>query len=378
MNFEKLPNIGDCKDLKGKRVMVRMSFDVPIKDEKIADDSRIKAGLPTIEFLRSQGAKVIIIGHIGREKSESLSIVAEYLEKHFPVVFVKNIMGGGAVSAVENMAEGDVVLFENLRQNDGETNNDVQFAQHLAHFADIYVNDDFPVAHRSHASVVGIPKYIPGYFGFRFVEEVSQLSKAFNPAHPFVFILGGAKVETKSPLLKKFISKADTVFVGGVLANDFFKVMGHEIGKSVTSSTEVTLDVTKYKNIMLPSDVMILRNEKKYAVSLGEVGPEDAIFDVGPETVKVLNEKIKTASFVLWNGPLGYCEKDFCDGTLSVAKALSESSAESIFGGGDTIAAVSDDVSDKFTFVSMAGGAMLDFLANETLPALEAVFLNAR
>lgn len=376
--FDTLPTIHDIPNLKGKRVIVRMSLNVPVQNMKIVDDSRIVAGLPTIEFLRNAGARVIIIGHIGREKNDTLLHVSRYMEQFFSLTFVENIMSTGVYNIVDEMKDGDVIMFENLRRHDGEVNNDDAFAQHLAHLGDVYINDAFPVAHRAHASVVGIPKHIPGYLGIRFMEELQQLSKAFNPEHPFLFILGGAKVETKAPLLNKFITKTDQMIIGGVLANDFFKAQGHEIGQSVTSKEAAPLSLLKKGTVILPTDVHVLRDTRAQIIPLENVKKEDFIYDMGTATLDAIIGYVKKARFVLWNGPVGYCEKGFCNGTEVIAKALCESDAEVIVGGGDTLAAIPKEYLRQFSFTSMAGGAMLDFLAKETLPALEAIFLFQR
>lgn len=373
MDIQDLPSVEDMGDVKGKKVLLRLSLNVPIKNRKIVDDFRIEAGLRTVEYLRERGAKVIIISHIGREAAESLIYVADYIEQSIPLTFVENIMIQETVNVVDEMKDGDVVMFENLRRYSGEVNNDPAFAEHLAHFADYFVNDAFSVGHREHASIVGIPKYLPTYFGLQFVDEVKYLSRAFDPEHPFVFILGGAKVETKKPLLLKFLGEADTIFIGGVLANDFFKVKGYSVGDSVVSAEKAPAVIADRDDVMLPSDVTVLRKGEKVEVKPDEVKDKDLIYDVGSVAIEELCAKIKEAKFVLWNGPLGYCEKGFCKGTEEVAKVIASSDVESILGGGDTLAAIDDSLYDDFSFVSTAGGAMLEFLADETLPAIQAV-----
>lgn len=368
-----MKTLRDIGDLNGKKVIARLGLNVPIENGQIIDDYRIQKMLPTLKFLTDGGARVIVVAHIGRDKKETLKPVAEYLGHTFNVTFVSDIMSQQARDAVESSAPGDVVFFENLRRWDGEANNDPTFVEHLASFADVYVNDAFPVAHRSHASITGLPTKLPAYAGMQFEQEVTHLEKAFDPNHPFVFILGGAKVETKLPLLQSILPKADTVFVGGVLANDFFKAQGKPIGKSIVSDTVAPLDMMDNRAFTLPHDVVVLRNGEHVVTNVDAVEASDQIFDAGPESIQQLAEAIRDARLVVWNGPVGLCEKGFCDGTIRIAQALARSEACTIAGGGDSLAAIPDDLQDQFDFVSTGGGAMLDFLSDGTLPAIEAL-----
>ena len=363
--------------LSGVKVLVRVDFNVPIKQGRVADDHRIRASLPTIDFLRSRGAKVILASHLEANDGSNLSLepVAEHLKSlGLPVIFVSNLRAAYDLSENE-LSLSQCMLLQNLRMDPGEKANDQSFAKQLASLADIFVNDAFSVSHRAHASVVSVPKYLPSYAGLQFQSEVSNLAKAFEPSHPFLFILGGAKFETKLPLLTKFMQTADTIFVGGALANDFFRAKGYETGDSLLSKE--TPDLAAFlgnAKLMLPQDVTLSDQSVKSpaAVSVGE-----RILDAGPETVASLAEKIASAHFILWNGPLGLYEKGFKQPTLSLAKQIGEATGRgvtTILGGGDTLAAVSElGVQDQFTFISMAGGAMLDFLAQGTLPGLEAL-----
>lgn len=365
-----MKTIRDIPKLQGKHVLLRMPLNVPVDASgNITDDFRIQKALPTIEFLRQKGAKIIVLSHIGREPEETLRGVAAYLNTKFPLTFIEDIMSEEAKEKVAGMAEGDVIIFENLRRWPGETANDPDFAKHLASFGDLYIDDDFPAAHRAHASITGIAEHLPSYAGFQFTTEVEQLSKVFNPEHPFLFILGGAKVETKLPLLEKITKQADTVFVGGVLANDFLKAKGINVGKSVTSKESVPADLLHSESLFLPADLR-LKDGGQNAVGLDEVGEEDMIYDIGPKSVEMILEKIKDAKLILWNGPLGFCEKGFCKSTEEVARAVAESEGYSIIGGGDTIAALPSAM-EEIDFISTGGGAMLDFLANQTLPGIE-------
>ena len=363
--------------LSGVKVLVRVDFNVPINQGRVVDDHRIRASLPTIDFLRSRGAKVILASHLEANDGSNLSLepVAEHLKSlGLPVIFVSNLRAAYDLSENE-LSLSQCMLLQNLRMDPGEKANDQSFAKQLASLADIFVNDAFSVSHRAHASVVSVPKYLPSYAGLQFQSEVSNLAKAFEPSHPFLFILGGAKFETKLPLLTKFMQTADTVFVGGALANDFFRAKGYETGDSLLSKE--TPDLAAFlgnAKLMLPQDVTLSDQSVKSpaAVSVGE-----RILDAGPETVASLAEKIASAHFILWNGPLGLYEKGFKQPTLSLAKQIGEATGRgvtTILGGGDTLAAVSElGVQDQFTFISMAGGAMLDFLAQGTLPGLEAL-----
>ena len=366
-----MKNLIDIEYLKDVRALVRVDFNVPIAKGKVVNDYRIRMALPTINFLREKGAKVILMSHLEVVKGEdnTLEPVAAVLNKlGVPVTFVKNIKD--ALSAITKMKAGTCILLENLRQFDGEKANDPKFAAELASLGDFYVNDAFSVCHREHASVVGVPKLLPHYVGLQVQNEIKNLSKAFHPVHPFLFILGGAKLE-------RFIGIADNVFVGGALSNDFFKAQGFEVGKSLVSDSELHLE--KYlsnSKLMLPVDVV---NEAKEVKSADALTSTDKIMDAGPKTVELLRAKINAASFILWNGPLGLYENGYQGATLELAKMIagrygSFSDFTSIIGGGDTLAAIATlGIEDKFTFVSTAGGAMLDFLANGSLPGIDAL-----
>ncbi len=355
-----LPSIRKA-NFDGKRVILRVGFDVPIQKGKVTEDFRIKKTLPTIRFLQSKNAKTIILSHLG-EKRESLRPVANYLKKHLKKFkFIPGIFSVSAKKEISRMKEGDIVMLENLRMDKGEEKNDETFAKKLADFGDIYVNEAFSVSHRNHASITGIPKYLPSYAGLLFESEVENLSRAFRPKHPFLFILGGVKFESKLGVLKRFIKIADKIFIGGALANVFFRLKGIDIGESLFDEK---VSVKKYLDnpkIVLPVDF------KKN---------NGAILDIGPKTIEELINLVRRAKFILWNGPLGNFEiKNFAKGTESVAKAIAGSNAVSVIGGGDTVAAV---VKMKLTFIqksfiSTGGGAMLEFLAKGTLPGIEAL-----
>lgn len=372
-----MKTLKDIEVFEGVRVLVRVDFNVPIKNGVVVDDFRIRSAFPTIDFLRDKGAKVILIGHLEANlpSENTFKPVAEHMNKlGKKVIFVSNPRNASAI--IENeMKNGDCILLENLRHDEGEKKNDPAFAKALASLADIYVNDAFSVSHRPHASVVGVPALMPSYAGFQLEKEVSNLSKAFSPAHPFLFILGGAKFETKLPLLEKFMKTADSVFVGGALATDFFKEKGYEVGTSLVSKGD--FDLGKYagdSKLILPVDITTHEGVEK---SPDALLPTDNSMDCGKKTVALLQEKVNEAKFILWNGPLGIYEKGYKASTLALAKMIANrfgTGVESLVGGGDTLAAIAENHDeDKFTFVSTAGGAMLDFLANGTLPGIEAL-----
>jgi len=369
--------IEQIENLRGVKVLLRADFNVPIKNGMVVDDYRIRAALPTLRYLREHGAKVIIVSHLEVNSGEesSLKPVAEVLNKIIGGIHFIEDYGTVRDYIDSKLGAGECVLLENLRHHEGEKKNDRKFAKELAGMAQIYVNDAFPVCHREHASIVGVPKYIPGYVGFQVRNEIDNLSKAFSPNHPFLFILGGAKFETKVPLLKKFIKIADSVFVGGALANDFYKCMGLEIGQSTFSTAKINChEYAVNPKVFIPVDVVIQDGTAKTPDSLGK---NDRIMDAGPATTILLKEKISTANFILWNGPLGLYEDGYRGPTLELAKMIGEATlrgATTIVGGGDTVASISAlGIEEHYTFISTAGGAMLDFLAKGTLPGLEAI-----
>jgi 3-phosphoglycerate kinase len=259
--MKSIPTIKEIKNLKGKRVVLRLDFNVPIKNGKITETMRIDRAMPTLQYLVSKKAKVIILSHVGKDASLSLKPVVRYLNKTMNVGFVPDFRTEQARMVVDNLPDGGVVVFENLRLDDRELSNDNAFAKYLASFGDVYVNDAFAVSHRAHASVVGITKHLPSYSGFLIADEIKNLSIALSPKHPFLFVLGGAKFETKMPLLKKFLKIADKVFVGGILANDFLQDVGFEVGKSVVDPRVAKLTpLLKKGNIILPTDVVVRNN----------------------------------------------------------------------------------------------------------------------
>ncbi len=365
----------DLPNVKGVPILVRLDLNVPVQDGKVADDYRIRKALPTVNFLKSKGAKVVLLSHIEGDV-KSLRPVFERLEKDLPISFCDDVLLRGS-EYVATMAAGDVLLCENLRMYEGEKNNDQDFAKKLASLGKIYVNEAFSVSHRAHASIVGVPRILPSFLGLQFEEEIKNLSLCFEPKHPFVFILGGAKFDTKMPLVEKFLNIADVLIVAGALANDIFKARGLQIGKSLFSDSKLNLaNHISNPKIITPTDVVVLAADGARVIkNLEEIKPEDKICDAGPQSIKLFKTIIAQARTVLWNGPLGEYEHGFKEPTLKIAESIAGTSdAFSVVGGGDTVAAISElGMEQRFSFVSTGGGAMLDFLANETLPGIEAL-----
>lgn len=369
-----MKSIKDLKNLSGKKIVLRADFNVPIKNGVVLDDFRIKKVIPTILFLQKKGAKVIIISHLGESGADSLLPVATRLKKYIKDInFIQTPIFSNETQKILNLLKDkDIVLLENLRRETGEKKNSPSFARALSRYGDIYVNDAFSVSHREHASIVGITKYLPGYAGLQFIREVENLSKVFNPSHPFLFILGGAKFETKIPLIKKFLRQADHIFIAGAIANDFFKAKGYEVGTSLVSDANFQITpLLKAKNLILPIDVEVTKNFKNRTTWPTDVMSDESIVDIGPQSVLALKDLINKSEFILWNGPLGKYEDGFGEATEEILKIISRSKAYSVIGGGDTTALISKlKIEDKIGFVSTGGGATLDFLSKGTLPGI--------
>ncbi len=363
------------KNIKGQRVLLRVDFNVPLKNGRVEDDFRIQKALPTIKFLQKKGAKLILITHLGKG-GETLAPVAKVLNKYVKAQFIPEIIGLKVTKAVSEMNNSEVILLENLRNNKGEKESSLVFAKELAKLGDIYVNEAFPVSHRTDASIVLLPKLMPAYAGLQLEEEVRNLSHAFEkPKHPFLFILGGAKFSTKMPLIKKYLKLADYVFIGGALANDFLKAKGYEVGQSLVSDANFGIKaLLKNKKLIIPADVIVESGNTFFNKNVNQIKKNEIILDCGSQSVKNLAPLIKKAKLVLWNGPLGKYEAGGAKATKEILKLVAQSKAESIIGGGDTVALISEmKMEKKFSFVSTGGGATLDFLANGTLPGIKAL-----
>lgn len=358
----------------GVTVLLRSSLNVPIEGGQVRESFRLDRALQTIEFLTHQGAKVVLISHINGEKTASLRPVFEYLKKKIALTFVDDIVGDAARAAVKALRAGQVLMLENVRRDAGEESNDEHFARRLASLGEVFVNDDFAAAHRKHASIVGVPKLLPSYAGLQFMAEVEGLTPALSPKSPSLAIIGGAKFVTKEPLIRELLNRYDQVVIVGALANDFFKAQGHEVGRSLVSSSPHIVDLLKNSKVILPTDVTVEGTDGVAVKALADVLPTDTIYDLGPETLARLEPLITKAKTIVWNGPTGKYEKGFTQMTEKVAEAIAASSGHSMVGGGDTIASIQRlNIEKHFTFVSTAGGAMLDFLADNTLPGIEAL-----
>ena len=398
-------SVDDLKDLKGKRVLVRCDFNVPLKDGKITDETRIVAALPTIQKLVGEGAKVLLCSHLGKVKNgpnegESLAPVAVRLEEKLgkKVVFVAdyNVTGEAATKAVEAMADGDVVLLQNTRfRGKEETKNGEEFSKELADLADDYVCDAFGSSHRAHASVEGVTKFITAKggtnaVGYLMQKEIDFLGNAVeNPVRPFVAILGGAKVADKLNVISNLLEKCDTLIIGGGMAFTFLKAQGKEVGNSLVDDTkleycrEMMEKAEKLgKKLLLPVDAAVAAafpnpidapiDAKN--VSVDEIPADMMGLDIGTESAKLYAEAAKTAKTVVWNGPMGVFENPtLAAGTIAVAKALAETEATTIIGGGDSAAAVNQlGFADKMSHISTGGGASLEFLEGKELPGVAA------
>jgi len=378
-------------DPKGKRVLVRVDFNVPIKDGAVGDDTRIRAALPTLEYLLERGAAVILCSHLGRPKDGpdpkySLKPVAAHLGKLTgkPVAFAEDCIGPAAEKAAKALEPGEILLLENTRFHPEEEKNNPEMAKQLAALADIYVNDAFGSAHRAHASTQGVAKYLPAVAGFLMEKEIQYLGAAVaDPAKPFVAILGGAKIGDKIGVIENLLARADTILIGGGMANTFFKAQGYPLADSLVEDevleTARELLVEGGQHLRLPVDVVIAdKFEAIAAHKTMPTGPIPAgwrILDIGPETVAGYARVIKAARTVVWNGPMGVFEfPEFAKGTFGVAKAVAESGAVSIIGGGESVAAIQQSgLADKITHISTGGGASLEMLEGLTLPGVAAL-----
>lgn len=370
-----MQKLSDLKqaDLVGKYVLLRGSLNVPLQNAQVFDDYRLEQLLPTINFLKNADAKIILIGHLGRELTDSLRPVYEHLAKQMPVIWGGRVDSPEFSEARADLKNGEVLLAENLRQDEREVENHLGLSEVLATLGDLYVNDAFADSHREHASIYGVAKLLPAYAGLAFEEEVEELSKALKPTSPSLFILGGAKFETKMPLLEKYLDLYDQVFVGGALLNDILLAEGNEVGKSLVSDVSLAGAAWLQNPKLIKAIDVVVRSDSGERICLvGEVQADEMIIDMGPETVAALAPVIASAETVLWNGPLGLYESGAEGSTHKVAEMLANSKAFSVVGGGDTVAAISDlGVADKLSFVSTAGGAMLTFLEKGTLPGVE-------
>jgi phosphoglycerate kinase len=378
-------------DVKGKRVLVRVDYNVPIKEGKVGDDTRIRAAMPTLNYLLEHGAAVILCSHLGRPKGGpdpkySLKPVAEYLSQLSgkPVAFAEDCVGPAAEAAAKALKPGDILLLENTRFHPEEEKNDLELAKKMAALADVYVNDAFGSAHRAHSSTEGVARFLPAVAGFLMEEEIKYLGQAIaNPKKPFVAILGGAKISDKIGVIRNLLTKADQVLIGGGMANTFFKAQGYPVADSLVEDealeTARELLQSGGTRLRLPVDMVVADKFEAEAASktmpTGPVPDGWRIMDVGPQTVAAYAKTIANAGTVVWNGPMGVFEfPKFAQGTFGVAKAVAESKAISIIGGGDSVAAVTAaGLADRITHISTGGGASLEMLEGLVLPGLAAL-----
>jgi len=375
-------------DVKGKRVIVRTMLNAPIKAGQVNDAMRLKAAKPTIEYLLDHGARIILISHHSHD-GQSLEPVADALSKilHHDVKFIPSTIGAAAERAVKALKPLDILLLENLRFHPEEEANDIEFAKTLASYGDIFVEDDFTTCHRAHASLVGIPKYLPAVAGFGVEREVTTITNVLeNPSRPLIAVTGGAKLSTKIPILSFLLAKVDAVFVGGAMANTFLAATGKSVGKSLVESDQIELSKSiianakkDNKKLFLPLDVVVTTSidtpTDVRTVDINDVGNEDIIVDLGPNTIAQLDQVITDNCTIIWNGPAGIFEtKEFAAGTKALADKIILSDSYSLVGGGDTCDFVNNSgLSDKFSFVSTGGGASLELMSGNSLPGVEAL-----
>ena len=384
--------VKDLKALKGKVVLLRVDFNVPQDDNgNITDATRIYNEIPTINYLSEQGAKIVIISHLGRpegfEIRKSLWPVALFLTQHLKcnVSFCNTVLGDEAKERIKALKEGNVLLLENIRFYEGETTCDKKFSKQLASLGDFFVDDAFGVAHRENASNYGIARLLPNAIGLLMEKEVENLTKVIaEPKRPFVAVVGGAKVKSKVKILEKFIEKADVILIGGAMAYTFLKAKGEDIGTSVYYP-ESEIDALRIiesaeragKKLLLPVDHQVVReSDKRKKPFVTEYMSGDMVgYDIGPKTMKLYEKEISKAGQIFWNGPMGLFEKkEFSQGTQAIANAIASSKGYSIVGGGDTVSALNhSQVANKINFISTGGGASLEFLEKGSLPALEVI-----
>ena len=389
MMFEK-KTVRDI-DVKGKKVLVRVDFNVPLKETGVGDDTRIRAALPTIQYLLDRGAAVILCSHLGRPKEGpeakySLKPVAEHLSGLIgkPVKFAPDCIGPEASAAARELKPGEVLVLENTRFHAEEEKNDLGMAEQLASLADLYVNDAFGTAHRAHASTEGVTHFLPGVAGFLLEKEIKYLGQAIaNPKQPFVAIMGGAKISDKIGVIKNLLKKADAILIGGGMANTFFKAQGLVMADSLVEDDALEIARSLLKEaggkIHLPVDMVLADKFEAEASSktlpVGNVPDGWRVLDIGPETVRAFGAVISTAGTVVWNGPMGVFEfPKFALGTFGVAKAVADSAAVSIIGGGESVAAIQQSgLAEQITHISTGGGASLEMLEGLELPGVAAL-----
>ena len=375
------PVFDDTQNIEGKRIVLRTSLNVPVHNGAITNTFRIEQALPTIEALAKKGAQVVVIGHIGREKTNSLKPVYEYFKQHSKVSirFCEDVIGVRARESVASLGNGEVLLLENVRKEQGEVANDQQFARELAAFGDVFINDAFSASHRAHASIVGIPKHIPGYIGSLFERELRGIAPARTPSSPSLAIIGGAKFVTKEPLLQHLVRTYDRVVIAGALANDFLKAKGFPVGTSLVSDVADVSKLLQNSKVHIPEHIVVENSDgESEEKHVSDVLEHEKIFDVGQQSLTELQPAVGRAKFILWNGPLGYFEGGYTQGTETLARMIADTQAHTVVGGGNTIESIQNlGLNTQFTHVSTSGGAMLQYIADGTLVGIDALSISS-
>ncbi len=388
----KIKSVRELTNLKNKKVLLRLDLNVPIAKNKVLDTYKIEAVIKTIDFLMKKNASLIICSHLGKprgkaDKDLSLKIVSQALSKISgrKIKFIPEVVGKEVEKEIKEMKSGEIVCLENLRFEAGELKDEAKFAKDLASLADIYVNDALAVSHRKQASVSAIKKYLPSYAGLLLESELKAFKRVMSPKKPLVIIIGGAKIETKLPIIANLYTKSTTILLGGGLANSFLKYRKHEIGKSLFEKDSI-FEIKKLlkgrkdlKKIVIPSDVIVKnRSGKVLAKDIEKVLKSDTILDIGPKTISVYAMHVKKAQTLVWNGPMGkFEEKDFSAGTMAMARLIASRSsgrAYGVVGGGETVAALKASyMMEHVDWVSTAGGAMLSYLGAKSMPGLSGI-----
>ena len=361
-------------DLKGKKVLLRIDVNVSLGNNGVIDkgeDWRIIKAYRSIDFLIGQGAIVVVLSHIGREPKETLKPVVDYMLRRMPVGFIPSYEYELILDTVKEMQHGSVLMLENVRQHEGEKENDPSYLMPIIDICDIYVNDAFSVSHRSHASVDAVTKELPSFFGIQFVDEVKALSLVLETKKEVALVLGGAKFGTKLDLLKRLLPQVSYALIGGALANVFLKERGFEVGESYVDDSVDISSIVNNEKIILPVDCV---DQDGDVISIDEIHPTDMILDIGHETEQLFETIIAHSGLVLWNGPMGKYEDGYTSGSLAIAQSLAHAQAYTVTGGGDTAAVVlQDSNATDIDFISTGGGAMLDFLVEGTINGIEAI-----
>ena len=369
----KLRTVTDIAELQDKYVLLRSSLNIPLEQGRVRNRFRLERALPTMRYLSERGAKVIVLAHIGRQPAETLQPIYEELSKYLPLHWGGVVTGEEFARRRELMAPGDILLAENLRQDEREKANDPDFVAELVTLGELYVNDAFAAAHREHASTFGLAQALPAYAGLTFAEEVRELGKVMKPEAPALFLLGGAKFDTKMPLVEKYLASYDHVFIGGALANDIFKARSLEVGVSVVSDVSLAdAPFLHSEKLLLPIDVVVDGPEGRRVKAPEAVTKEEKILDCGPMTIDMLATYVENAKTILWNGPFGAYELGYRESTEITARHVAAADGYSVIGGGDTVAAVEKlEINECFGFVSIGGGSMLSFLEHGSTPVVD-------